>query len=352
LANSIEQRYRRLGGEITYNARVTKVLVEDDRAVGVLLSDGREVRADIVVSACDGPTTMLTLIDDRYLTDTYRRLYTTTIAKPGMVFPGYFCLFLGLNRTFPEADPCTTYLLDEPERARLVGIRHPSINVQFRSTYYPELNREGTSVVYATYFSDIGPWRALNQGPERLTRVREGREVHTLPVRHGRDYYAAKRQVAKAITALLDRRVPGLADAVVRRDSATPLTQVRYTGNYDGTTLGWQPFVEGGETMEEEVKKYGPALPGLKNFYISGVWATTGGLIRAAAAGRQVTQFICRDDGKPFTASIDDTAPPPTHTVIPVGPATGRGRNRGEASGGRGGQLVPDIPNRGGVHAG
>ena len=38
----IEQRYRDLGGQISYGARVEKILVEDRRAVGVRLADGTE----------------------------------------------------------------------------------------------------------------------------------------------------------------------------------------------------------------------------------------------------------------------------------------------------------------------
>ncbi|AXG82643.1 phytoene desaturase family protein [Streptomyces paludis] len=320
LSTSIEQRYRQLGGEVTYNAKVEEVLVEDDRAVGVRLSDGQELRADIVVSACDGHTTTMKFLGGRYLGDEYRRLYTTVIDEPGMVFPGYVALFLGLRRTFPEGDPCTTYLLTDEEAARFVGIRHPSINIQFRSLHYPELSPQRTTIVYATYFSDVEPWRELSDGPEQRTRSRGGTELHTLPVRRGRAYYEAKHQVRDALIDFLDRRFTGLADSVAARDLSTPLTQVRYTGNHDGTVLGWQPFVEGGETMEKVIKKYGPVLPGLKNFYISGVWASTGGLIRAAAAGRHVTQFICRDDGREFTAHTDGTGPLPTHVVIPVGP--------------------------------
>ena len=320
LATSIEQRYRRLGGEVRYNAKVEQVLVEHDRAVGVRLTDGRQYRADIVVSACDGHTTVMKLLAGRYLDDTYRDLYTRTINEPGMVFPGYVTVFLGLRRAFPAGEPCTTHLLDDAVAAELTGIRHPSINVQFRSRHYPELSPPGTSVVYATYFCDIAPWRALAEGPEQAPRTRRGQHLLTLPVRRGRDYQAAKRRVLNAIVALLDERYRGLADAVAVTDVSTPLTQVRYTGNHDGSVLGWQPFVKSGETMERQIKKHGPVLPGLSDFYLSGVWATTGGLIRAAAAGRHVMQFICRDDGKAFTAAIDDSAPPPTHLVIPVAP--------------------------------
>ncbi|PWW63315.1 phytoene desaturase family protein [Actinokineospora spheciospongiae] len=320
LAKSIEERYRRLGGEVTYNAKVQRILVEDDTAVGVLLDDGTEHYADIVVSAADGPTTMTKFLDDKYLTDEYRKLYTETIHEPGMVFPGYVCLFLALDRPVPDGDPCTTHLLTEEEARDLVGIKHPSINVQFRSTHYPELSPEGTTIVYMTYFADIAPWREVDEGPEQVTRVRAGEKLHTLPVRHGKQYYAAKRKARLALMDILEKRHPGITASVVARDVSTPLTQVRYTGNYNGTVLGWQPFVDSGETLEELVKKYGPGLPGLRNFYQSGVWATTGGLIRAATAGRQVVQFICKDDNKEFDAHVDDHGPPPTHRVIAVRP--------------------------------
>ncbi|HWG98464.1 MAG TPA: NAD(P)/FAD-dependent oxidoreductase [Pilimelia sp.] len=319
LARSIEGRYRRLGGEVTYNALVEEVLIENDRAVGIRLSDGTEHRADIVVSAADGHTTVMKLLKGRYLNETYRRLYTDTINEPGMVYPGYVSLFFGLNRPFPEGDPCTTHLLTREEAADLVGIgEHPSVNVQFRSLHYPELSPEHSAVVFVTFFSDTTTWRSLVDGPDQATRVRGGQELHTLRVRRGRAYYAAKRQVRRAVLELLDRRYPGLADAVVAHDVATPLTQVRYTANYNGSIAGWQPFVDGGETMEKELERNGPVLPGLANFYLSGVWTTIGGLIRAAAAGRHVVQFVCRDDGRPFRADLDRTAPPPTQVVVPI----------------------------------
>jgi hypothetical protein len=172
-------------------------------------------------------------------------------------------------------------------------------------------------MVYISYFCDIGPWRDLTDGTEQVPREKDGKIIHTLPLQRGSAYQKAKKQTANHLINFLETYFPGLRDAVVVRDSATPMTQVRYTNNYDGSVLGWQPFVEGGETLEEEVKRNGPGLPGLGNFYFSGVWVTTGGLIRAAAAGRHVLQFICKDDKKIFTANIEEGAIAPTHKVLP-----------------------------------
>ncbi|WP_338848939.1 NAD(P)/FAD-dependent oxidoreductase [Massilia sp. W12] len=316
LARSIEARYQKLGGQVSYNAKVEEILVENDCAVGVRLSDGRELRADIVVGACDGYSAVMKMLKGRYLNDTWRKLYTETIKKPEMVFPGYFTLFLGLNHEFPQAEYCTTYLLPEELMAKLPGMRHPSINVQVRNALYPELAPPGKTMLYISYFCDIAPWRELSQGPEQASRMEKGVEVHTLPVRRGRAYQSAKREASDALIDFLEQKMPGLRDAITVHDAATPLTQVRYTDNYDGSVLGWQPFVESGETLEEEVKRGGPGLPGLKNFYFSGVWITTGGLIRAATAGRHVMQFICKDDGKTFQAHVDPEAKAPTHRVL------------------------------------
>jgi phytoene dehydrogenase-like protein len=53
LVEPIEKRYRNLGGEIRFDARVQKVLVQNDRAMGVRLADGTEHRADCGFH-CDG----------------------------------------------------------------------------------------------------------------------------------------------------------------------------------------------------------------------------------------------------------------------------------------------------------
>ncbi|MCA9508507.1 MAG: NAD(P)/FAD-dependent oxidoreductase [Myxococcales bacterium] len=316
LAHSIEHRFKKLGGKISYNSKVEKIIVENDRACGVQLSDGQKFYADIVVAACDGHSVTQKMLDEKYLSETYKKLYSETIKKPQMVFPGYFTLFLALDKELEDMEYCTTYLLDKNLAHQLPGIRHPSINVQLRSALYPELCPKGSSIIYASYFCDIAPWRQQINSHEQLSRKKNGIEIHTLPVRRGQNYHQLKQKTADLLINFLNSHIHGLKNSIILRDITTPLTQVRYTANYDGSVLGWQPFVESGETLEEEIKRIGPGLPKLKNFYFSGVWATTGGLIRAAAAGRHVMQFICRDDKKIFKASIDPAACAPSHLIL------------------------------------
>ena len=65
LARLLEERYRILGGEIHFKARVDKILVENDKSVGIKLADGTEHRADCVVSAADGRTTIFSMLEEK-----------------------------------------------------------------------------------------------------------------------------------------------------------------------------------------------------------------------------------------------------------------------------------------------
>jgi hypothetical protein len=73
---TIEQRYRDLDGQVIYNAAVEEILVKENRAVGVRLADGREYRADIIVSAADGYSTIFKLLGGRYVDDKIKKRYT------------------------------------------------------------------------------------------------------------------------------------------------------------------------------------------------------------------------------------------------------------------------------------
>jgi len=74
-SRAIERRYLGLGGEIHYKSLVTRILVENDQAVGVWLADGIEYRSDIVISVADGHATIFNMLDGRYINDEIQGYY-------------------------------------------------------------------------------------------------------------------------------------------------------------------------------------------------------------------------------------------------------------------------------------
>jgi phytoene dehydrogenase-like protein len=273
LARTIERRYLDLGGEIRYKSRVVKVLVENDRAVGVRLEDGSEHRADVVVSAADGRTTIFDMLDGSYVDRKVKGYFENMKLFPPLIYVG-----LGIERAMDDIPVTMTGLnfpFEEPVR---IGERdRDHMSVQYYS-YDPTLAPEGKTFARVHYPSDYDYWEKLKREPEK--------------------YKAEKERVANTVVAQLDNRFPGLAEKVEMRDVATPMTWVRYTGNWRGSFEGWI------ETTKTLTMRMSQMLPGLKDFYMAGQWVQPGGSVPAVAmSGRNAIQIVCDRDSKPFVTS-------------------------------------------------
>jgi phytoene dehydrogenase-like protein len=290
LAKSVEERYLSLGGEISYGAKVARVLVEGDHAVGIELADGTQHRADIVVSACDGVTTIYQMLGGKYVDKTIEKLFKDLLGKPKLIYPGAVSVFLGVNGDDLGGEPhSTTYLLDDADAASLPGGAQRSLVVQHRSRYSRGFAPPGKSIVHCTYFTNFEYWKRL--------RTQERAK-----------YRAEKVKAARFVQEFLERRFPGLRNRTEIVDVSSPATTERYTGNYGGSILAWKAFTEAEDLVNVMVNKHRMQLPGLRGFYMAGQWVTGGGLIRVASSGRFAVQFICRDLKRPFVASVSDKA--------------------------------------------
>ena len=272
-ARAIEQRYLGLGGELQYRARVEKILVENDRAVGVRLADGTEHRADIVISAGDGRTTIFDMLDGKYVSDDIKGYYDNFPVTPPLLYIG-----LGVARTFDEPSSTfgTSFELDEP--VTIGGQEVTRIPVHIYN-FDPTLAPEGKTVMRVKLDSDYDYWKKLREDPER--------------------YKSAKEEVAKQVVGLLDKRYPSLATQVEMTDVATPVTFERYTNNWQGSYMGWKLTVQAIGTQMSK------ALPGLDNFFLVGQWVEPGGCTpNALLSGRGAIQIICKKDRKKFQTTV------------------------------------------------
>lgn len=275
-AQAIEKRYLELGGVIHYKARVEKILVEQDRAVGVRLSDGREYRAETIISAADGYATLFKMLEGQYLTDEIRRYY-----KELPIFRPLVQVSMGVRRDLSSQPPALTVQLKEP--ITIAGEKRAEMCIK-HFCYDPSLAPQGHSSVVTTFFSDHAYWKALAEDPER--------------------YEAEKKQIALTVMQQIDRVYPGFSAKVEVVDVATPLTYERYTGNWQGSMEGWLLTKET-MAMTMSGKGMSKTLPGLKNFYMVGQWVEPGGgLPPAATSARGVIQRICQADKRKFQVSL------------------------------------------------
>ena len=271
-ARAIERRYLDLGGEVQYRARVEKVLVEGDRAVGVRLADGTEHRADRVISAADGRTTIYDMLEGRSVDDTIRSTY-----DEWPIYQPIIQVSLGVARDFSGEPRSVLYPLEEP--IAVGGEARHWLHV-YHYCFDPSMAPPNKSVVTVVFLNnDHAYWAELYADRER--------------------YRAAKQALADAVIDRLEARYPGIREQIEVVDVATPVTYERYTGNWQGSYMGWA------STTETADKTMSRTLPGLGGFYMAGQWVYMGGGVPGAVmSGRHLMQMICREDKRPFVTTV------------------------------------------------
>jgi phytoene dehydrogenase-like protein len=271
LATSIEKRYRDLGGAIHYGVRVSEIVVENHRAIGVRLADGSEHRADLVISAADGHATLFGMLKGKYVTSKLRRLYETLpLYRPLMQ------VSFGVRRDLSAEPRLVTYGFSSPVRFGETEAPFAFLN---NYSFDPTMAPAGCSAVTVCFWSAFDHWEKLHQDRTR--------------------YVAEKKRVQEDVTSWLESIYPGIRADIEVVDVATPMTTVRYTGNYRASYEGWRPTVA---TMRTKIET---ALPGLKGFSMIGQWTRSfAGLPTVAMDGRNAVELLCREDGKTFVTSI------------------------------------------------
>jgi phytoene dehydrogenase-like protein len=275
-AQAIEKRYRELGGELHYQARVEKILVEGGRAVGVRLTDGSEYRADIVISAADGHATLFDMLEGKFMDDEIRGYYETM-----PIFEPLVLVSLGVARDLSATTHAVTWKLDKP--ITIAGQTHRDMGMKHYG-YDPTLAPAGKSVVEVMFNSNHKYWQELAADSEQ--------------------YESEKKQIALTVMEQLDQHFPGLTGDVEVVDVATPLTFERYTGNWQGSFEGWQITTK---TMAQTMAGKGlrKTLPGLENFYMIGQWVEPGGgLPTGAMSARRLIKSLCEKDQRRFVTQI------------------------------------------------
>jgi phytoene dehydrogenase-like protein len=270
---AIEKRFRELGGKVQYQAKVDKILVEKNRAVGVRLTDGSEYRADLIISAADGRTTIFDMLEGNYINDRIEQYYSSP--------PGHLSMnlqvSLGVRRDFTGEPHAIVLLLDKP--VTIAGEIRERLDIELYG-FDPLMAPEGKAVLKVMLDSSYAYWKNLYH--------------------QGESYTTEKEKVAKVVIDLLEKRFPGIKARVEVIDVATPITTERFTGNWQGL----QAYMQSGSMMATMFKGFTKTLPGLENFYMVGQWAgATIGISTVAIMGRNLIQSICKRDRRRFITS-------------------------------------------------
>jgi phytoene dehydrogenase-like protein len=240
-ARAIEKRYLNLGSGLKYNARVAKILVENNKAIGVRLNDGTEIRADYVISAADMHTTIFDMLESKYIDDTIQRYFKQLTTYTAVIFIG-----MGINRKFNDIPAMVSSLrIELPQPVKIADRERTTIGLHVFN-HDPTLAPTGKTSAVSAMPSSIEWWQNLHKDKNK--------------------YNAAKQEVVDKLIGLLNQRFPEIAGQIEMYDIATPVTFVRYTSNWKGSIQGWSA------TPKTWMMQFQKKLPGLENFWMCGQW--------------------------------------------------------------------------------
>lgn len=266
----IAENLQRLGARLRLSARVQNVLVEQGAAVGLRLESGETLRADRVISAADGHSTLQRLLGGRYTEQHLEAAYSSW--KP---YPSYVQVSLGVAQNLAQLPGFGSRILDEPlaldPHTQLKQLSYRCFH--FDPTFAPP-GKTAVTCFLPTYDCDY--WMQLREHePER--------------------YRAEKARIAGLVVDILQHAHPGLRTSIEVTDVSTPATVIRFTGNWRGSMEGWLP------TPGIGLRPLPNRLPGLANFFMAGQWITPGGgLPGGLMSARAAVRDLCAQDRVPF----------------------------------------------------
>jgi phytoene dehydrogenase-like protein len=272
LIRLIEEQYRKLGGILQFGTKVDQIIVENNRAAGVLLENGRKLPADIVISAADAHTTLFHMLQGKFVSDAFERAFKAY--KP---FPSYIQVSLGVGADLKNEPGALNLTL---ENAIALDLQTQSDLLSFRifnfdPTFSPA-NKTAVTCFIAT--DNFAYWVSL-RATDRTK------------------YNGEKERIAGDVIRIFEDRFPAAKGKIEVVDVATPATVIRYTGNWKGSMEGWLM------TPKTGIRQLPMCLPSVNNFYMAGQWLTPGGgLPSGLLTARKVVQRICREQHKKFRA--------------------------------------------------
>jgi all-trans-retinol 13,14-reductase len=273
IARSMLGPIRRAGGEVFVRARVREILVENGVAAGVILADGRTVRAATVISNAGARNTFGKLLPaDVAAEHGYPDLLANVKDSYSMAV-----LFVGLVGT-PAA-------LGLPKHNVLV-LEDDDPDRFYRQA--PQSDHWMTSGLFISFSSAKDPtWTARH--PERSTgeviafcrpewfRDWSGTQWNE----RGSAYLEFKERIAKELLDTLYRHLPELEGKVVYHELATPLTAEHFAawsgGCLYGTAMNSENLLNQGSWLRPRTR-----VPGL---FLSGQDAMSGGYVGALTGG-------------------------------------------------------------------
>jgi phytoene desaturase len=261
MIDRMKNHYIALGGEIKFNTQITKIVVSEQNAIEVK-SNQEVFPVSHVIAACDLYDTLHNMLDGSYPHPVLNRMLNEI-----PLFDTIMLISLGLELSF-NIPYSATYRFDSKFNVggKTYVDQYHIRSFDFDSSFAPK----GGSSVMITLLAPFDYWHKLRN--ENFTTYNE-----------------AKNNVAKRLIEQLEKRYPGISQAVKVVDVATPSTYYRLNNLHKGSFEGFLPIPQ---ALNEKIDKQ---ISGINNLYLAGQWVTPGGGIPPAImSGIETAKLILK----------------------------------------------------------
>lgn len=262
LSNAFMDTFFESGGVVKFNTGVKKINVKDGKVTGVITDEDEEITASVVVSNANPLSTMINLVGPEHTPREFQRemnskiigfstvnLYIGLDCPPETIGANVHENFLNMGSGIEEAWE-RGFTMDPPS-----GILFTCYNVTD-----PLFSPPGTSVVVMTATAYARPWYMIP--PDRYVEV--------------------KNQFAEGMLNLGEKYFPGLREHIEVIEVATPVTNMRYTGNPGGAIYGTDQYLSDSGLLRLQHKA---PVDGL---FFAGAWTIPGGGFQPSIAAGSI----------------------------------------------------------------
>lgn len=265
MAQNMTKTFLSLGGKIEYKTQVEKVLVRNNRTIGVQVR-GKNRQADAVIVTQDTLRAIDTLFDipirDKWAEDMRHNI------KP--LLCSFLCL--GVENNLSELPESIIIPLDKPLESG--GIQYNYLVFNNYANYRGYAPKGCTALTGVLMGDSYKFWKQAKEDGS---------------------YENKKAETSKKFIDMLAQKLPQTAGKIKVWDLATPLTYERYSGSYKGS---WMSFMSSGEKTTLSPLHLKMTISGL--YFAGQRMMSPGGLPAALVTGRQAVQLLCRDNSTIF----------------------------------------------------
>jgi all-trans-retinol 13,14-reductase len=272
IANNVDAVIEKANGTILISAEVDEIIIENNKAVGVKMKDGKIFSAKNIISGAGVMTTYNKLLPKVIAEKHQLKAQLQTVKRS----VSHACLYIGLEGSPEELNlPKTNYWIypdnidhdtavenytkDREADFPVVYISFPSAKDPNWSNRYP--GKSTIDIITLLPYNDFEKWN------------------DTSWMKRGEEYKALKEKISKRLLEVLYKQIPQAKGKIAHYELSTPLTTQHFINYDEGEVYG----------LDHSPKRFRqrflqPRTP-IKNLYLTGQDIVTAGVAAALFSG-------------------------------------------------------------------